>query len=283
VGDAQVFSLAERLKRRREELGLSQAQAARELDVARTAYRLWEMEAAQPQPDRWRLISRWLGVSITTMLLADELEESAGPRSAQVTQDFDRVGRDWSLPLSDPSEFFIRAHDLVREGVEKGFVTTDHAEELQSTFRRIEQERIGAESEGWEPTRFARELRADVHAPKAAREALAFVAGDLAADSQRDAQLLINELVANSVVHGPTSRIGKVGIVIDVNRARLRVEVIDAAQQPPTLVTDRETGGYGLQLVDRLASRWDTERTGPGNLTWFEIDLSAPGAMRERR
>ena len=60
--DAPVISLAERLKSRREQLGLSQAQAARELDVARTAYRLWEMEAAKPQPDRWRLISRGWGL-----------------------------------------------------------------------------------------------------------------------------------------------------------------------------------------------------------------------------
>ena len=64
----------------RTERGLSQAQAARELDVARTAYRLWEMEAAKPSPDRWRLIARWLGVSISTMLLAEDLidAEDAG-------------------------------------------------------------------------------------------------------------------------------------------------------------------------------------------------------------
>ena len=47
----QVRSLAERLRERRAELGLSQSEAARELDVARTAYRLWEMEAAKPSPD----------------------------------------------------------------------------------------------------------------------------------------------------------------------------------------------------------------------------------------
>src|SRR6185369_16605216 len=49
------------------------------LDVARTAYRLWEMEAAKPSPDRWRLIAGWLGVSISTMLLGEDLigEEDA--------------------------------------------------------------------------------------------------------------------------------------------------------------------------------------------------------------
>jgi transcriptional regulator with XRE-family HTH domain/anti-sigma regulatory factor (Ser/Thr protein kinase) len=283
MSDAQVVSLAERLKKRREELGLSQAQAARELDVARTAYRLWELEAAQPQPDRWRLISRWLGVSVTTMLLSDELDESSELRAGQVTEAFDRVGRDWTLPLSDPAEFFARAHDLIQEGTEKGFLTTDHAEELQSIFRRIEHEGSGIESEGWEPTRLAKELRADVRAPKAARDAVGFAAGDLTADSLQDAQLLITELVANSVVHGPKTRGSKVGIVIDVNRERLRVEVADAAEEPPQLGPPHDAGGYGLQLLDALASRWNTARAGVGNLTWFEIDLAPPGAMPDRR
>src|SRR4026209_1887527 len=79
MASAEVIPLGERLKHRREEHGLSQAQAARELDVARTAYRLWEMEAAKPSPDRWRLIAGWLGVSLSTMLLGEDLigEEDA--------------------------------------------------------------------------------------------------------------------------------------------------------------------------------------------------------------
>ena len=106
AGVSTVVSLADRLKSRREELGLSQAQAARELDVARTAYRLWEMEAAKPQPDRWRLISRWLGVSVTTMLLADELD--SGPETVAVSEAFARVGRDWDDRIGDPKVFFTR-------------------------------------------------------------------------------------------------------------------------------------------------------------------------------
>ena len=70
---ADVIPLGSRLRQRREELGLTQAQAARQLGVARTAYRLWEMEAAKPAPDRWRTIARWLGISMTAMLLAEEL------------------------------------------------------------------------------------------------------------------------------------------------------------------------------------------------------------------
>ena len=89
---AEVIPLGERLKHRREELGLSQAQAARELDVARTAYRLWEMEAAKPAPDRWRLIARWLGVSIATMLLAEELIDASEAAAAD-TVSHRRAGR----------------------------------------------------------------------------------------------------------------------------------------------------------------------------------------------
>src|SRR6188474_1726624 len=89
-----VISLADRLKQRRDELGISQAQAARELDVARTAYRLWEMEAAKPAPDRWRLIAHWLGVSVTTMLLAEDLvSEDEAALGDIVAFDFGRPGR----------------------------------------------------------------------------------------------------------------------------------------------------------------------------------------------
>src|SRR6188508_3862808 len=94
MGDASVISIAERLKQRREELGMSQSQAARELDVARTAYRLWEMEAAKPAPDRWRLIASWLGVSVTTMLLAEDLvSEDEAALGDIVAFDFGRPGR----------------------------------------------------------------------------------------------------------------------------------------------------------------------------------------------
>ena len=73
--------LSERLKAARSERGLSQAQAARELGVARSAYRLWEMEAALPAPQRWQTVATWLGVTVTALLLAEGLisEDEASP------------------------------------------------------------------------------------------------------------------------------------------------------------------------------------------------------------
>jgi transcriptional regulator with XRE-family HTH domain/anti-sigma regulatory factor (Ser/Thr protein kinase) len=276
---AKVVSLADRLKQRREELGLSQAQAARELDVARTAYRLWEMEAAKPQPDRWRLISRWLGVSVTTMLLADELEME---RSSTVVSDaFERVGRDWNETMTLPAEYFARAQILIQEGVEKGFVGTQSAEDLLSMFRSIQNDQSREPSALWEPAKLYRELAAGTSTPRTAREALDFVAGDLPRGSLETARLLVTELVTNSVRHGPQGN-ATIGLQIDVSRDRIRVEVADAAEGAPRLTAPYDTGGYGLSLVDRLASRWGSTRTVAGNFTWFEIDVPQPGAKRER-
>lgn len=280
MAEAEIVSFAERLKARRLELGLSQAQAARELDVARTAYRLWEMEAAKPQPDRWRLISRWLGVSVTTMLLADELDD--GPTTAaRASAAFDRAGLAWEDELSSADDFFDAAQALIQEGMDNGFLSTDHAQELTATFGRIRQEHGGGASESWAPARLYRELKADTHAPRAAREALGFVAGDLPTDVLNVGQLLVSELVTNSVRHGQR-RNGKVGVLIDVARDRLRVEVTDTAGAAPDITAPSESGGYGLALVAALATRWDTERAKRGNLTWFELELVQPGAKPDR-
>ena len=65
--------LSDRLRTARRDRGLSQAQAARELHVARSAYRLWEMAAALPETRRWQPVATWLGVSVTKLLLAEGL------------------------------------------------------------------------------------------------------------------------------------------------------------------------------------------------------------------
>jgi anti-sigma regulatory factor (Ser/Thr protein kinase)/transcriptional regulator with XRE-family HTH domain len=279
MAEARVISLADRLKNRRTELGLSQAQAARELDVARTAYRLWEMEAAKPQPDRWRLISRWLGVSVTTMLLADELEEEARPDS--ISAAFDRVGREWEEELGDPYAFFVRARDLIQEGAENAFLNTEHAEELLAVLGRVEEERLGVDTELWEPARLHKRLRPTTGASKEARDAVAFVAGDIPADKLHEAQLLTSELVTNSVTHGSSPH-ATISLEIAVDRDRIRIEVTDRNPGSPQLTKPSETGGYGLALVDQIASRWDISREPGGNLTWFEVDLPSPGAKPER-
>lgn len=134
-------SLAEQLKARREELGLSQAQVARELDVARTAYRLWELEAARPAPDRWRLVARWLGVSMSTLLLAEGLISEEEADSSRSAADRFHVATGMS-PYPDAEDeagdFFGQAHSMIDRSIERGIVTADEAGEFRTMFRRIE-------------------------------------------------------------------------------------------------------------------------------------------------
>jgi transcriptional regulator with XRE-family HTH domain len=137
-----VIRLADRLKAQREERGISQSQAARELEVARTAYRLWEMEAARPAPDRWRLVARWLGVSMTTLLLAEGLisedEQFASDRAA------DRFSAATGLDVdaeatAQTGDFFAQAQSLIDRSIEEGVVSASEAGTMREMFDRIKE------------------------------------------------------------------------------------------------------------------------------------------------
>jgi transcriptional regulator with XRE-family HTH domain len=279
VASSPVVSIADRLKQRREELGISQSQAARELDVARTAYRLWEMEAARPAPDRWRLIASWLGVSVTTMLLAEELVSEDEAQMAEVTAlAFGRSGRDWdATAATKPGDFFEQARALIADGAESGDLTAEQAEAFAFLIQRIEHERTEMETNAWEEVELRRSYPATGLAPRAAREALAAVVVDLPDDQIAIGRLLISELVSNSVKYGSPEADAKLGLFVGVERNRLRVEVLDASQGSAELRHAGEDGGYGLLLVDSLSSRWGSSRDGDLNVTWFELDLPPPG------
>jgi transcriptional regulator with XRE-family HTH domain len=133
-------SLADRLKAEREERGISQAQAARELDVARTAYRLWELEAARPAPDRWRLVARWLGVSMTTLLLAEGLiSEDEGHRSDAADLRYAELTGETSDLAAErqDGDFFRQAQTMIDESIEKGLLTAREAGQFRDMFERI--------------------------------------------------------------------------------------------------------------------------------------------------
>jgi transcriptional regulator with XRE-family HTH domain len=133
-------SLGDRLKARRQQLGISQSQAARELDVARTAYRLWELEAARPAPDRWRLVARWLGISLTTLLLAEgliseeegRLSDEAGARYREATGETPDTAAE-----REEGDFFHQAETMIDQGLEKGILTAAEAGQFRDMFERI--------------------------------------------------------------------------------------------------------------------------------------------------
>ena len=118
---------------------------------------------------------------------------------------------------------------------------------------------------------------ADDRAPWSARETLSVVADDLSEGKVENARLLVSELVTNSVVHGPSSGGETVGVYVSVERNRLRVEVSDRSLTGARPRTPTDESGYGLTIVAKLASRWGAGREEDRNVTWFELDLPAPG------
>ena len=269
--EANVLSLAERLRDRRAQLGISQAQAARELDVARTAYRLWELEVAKPAPDRWRLIARWLGVSMTTLLVAEEMmsEDEASthaPAAAQlevVTAPQPDVG-------TAQADFFVEAQAQLDEGIARGDITTDDAKALGRILERMEHGRARDGTAVWETAELRKSLSPESNAPDAAAAAIDVVGEGLPDRQLEDARRLTSALVAHSIRRGSPAT----GLAVSVGRDVIRVEITDLSNDNPVTQID----GVRLDLLSGAANRWGGERSDEQHVTWFEIDVPAPGA-----
>ncbi len=106
----------------------------------------------------------------------------------------------------------------------------------------------------------------------AARQALDGLIGLLERTVWEDLRLLVTELVTNGVRHG--SQRGPVTASVAVDDHKVRVEVSDCGRgfTPPEAPMPRPdgTGGWGLQLVDRVATRWGV-KVGDDTCVWFEL------------
>jgi transcriptional regulator with XRE-family HTH domain len=280
---AKILPLGERLKQHRTARGLSQAQAARELDVARTAYRLWELEAAKPSPDRWRLIARWLGVSISTMLLAEDLIDADGAGAAEDIADrtagSGELGWD-DLASSSPGDFFEQERATIARQTRRGVVTDVESERLTTSLERL-QANMQADIDRPPPGTFRKELVGDSHAPELARAALLVTAAGAPGSILDAAELLTSGLVTNSVKRANG---GPVWLAITMHPDVLRVEVADgsvaAPERPPA---PNEGARWSFMLADALATRWGSGRETGGYLAWFELDLPGDAATDAQR
>lgn len=274
-----VISTADRLKRRRRELGISQAQAARELDVSRTGYRLWELAEARPGPDRWRRVAGWLGVSVTTLLLSEgKVTPEEAHESTEVEREYARSGREWdTVGATKSGDFFTQARELIREAVSAGDLTREHVGVIAALVERISNESSDEATEAWEEAQLHKVVAADELAPKHARDAVSVAATGISTERLDTARLLASELVTNSVRHGPKTDVATIAAFIRVRRDRLRVEVSDGSAKGVRPRTPSPDGGYGIALVAELASRWGSGRERGVNMTWFELDLPLPG------
>jgi anti-sigma regulatory factor (Ser/Thr protein kinase) len=116
--------------------------------------------------------------------------------------------------------------------------------------------------------------------PRAALEARAALTAELdgrpGQEALRDLHLLLSEVVNNSVVHGGVDESGWIEVAVACDPDRIRIEVRDSGRQgdPVAREPDYEHGGgFGLFLVEAMASRWGSERD-PGLTVWFELDLA---------
>jgi len=122
-----------------------------------------------------------------------------------------------------------------------------------------------------------RTLPRDASAVALARRAVDAGARELGSEQLEVARLLVSELVTNAVRHGAGTQ---VKLVLDVGERRARFEVHDAGSQRPALRAPAgANGGYGLNLVASLASRWGAD---PNAGVWFELDRGAPDGAGSR-
>jgi transcriptional regulator with XRE-family HTH domain/anti-sigma regulatory factor (Ser/Thr protein kinase) len=267
-----VIPLGARLRRRREELGITQAQAARQLDVARTAYRLWEMEAARPAPDRWRVIARWLGISMSAMLLAGELldeQEALEAEQAALAAGLTTTGWDDESGASG-GDFFSQERAMIADQARAGTISSVQAAGLRTVLARIQDITADGASPGWHPGQFQKRFPSDPLAPALARAALATTAIGIPLADFDNAMLLTSELVTNSVRHSGSDT---VDVAIAVEAERLRIAVSDQSTQSIRPRTGEGEGGWGLILIAELATRWGVERRSRGKTIWIEFDL----------
>jgi anti-sigma regulatory factor (Ser/Thr protein kinase) len=90
--------------------------------------------------------------------------------------------------------------------------------------------------------------------------------------------LLVTEVVANSIRHAGSS--AEVHLAVTLEPGFARVEVLDSGPGFDPEIR-HESDGYGLRLVDKLATRWGVER-GRGTLVWFEVDRRRRRFHRDR-
>ena len=117
-------------------------------------------------------------------------------------------------------------------------------------------------------------LAASPCAPAAARAAItAWLAGRVSETMLIDAQLLISELVANSVRHADAPADAVIHVRAHVRADVLLLDVGDRgsrgsiARRAPDL---QRGGGFGLNLVETLSRRWGVRRDA-GTHVWAEL------------
>ena len=108
-----------------------------------------------------------------------------------------------------------------------------------------------------------------------------FDAFALPPDVRDDARLLVTELVSNSIRHAALRPDERIRISAAWSGRLLKVVVRDHDRGRPVTIAGSikpvpgAESGWGLFIVNQLASRWGAIHDGGGAGYWFELDASA--------
>ncbi len=111
----------------------------------------------------------------------------------------------------------------------------------------------------------------DELAPRQARREVEALRSDLGRSVLDTTQLLVTELVTNSVRHAGADA---VDLAVSVDPSRVRVEVTNpgAPFEPrPREEAEEPNPGWGLFLVDELSDAWGVEGDTARQRVWFEL------------
>ncbi len=113
------------------------------------------------------------------------------------------------------------------------------------------------------------------------------VGDDLGPEALGTAALLAHELVMNSVRHSGMKPGEEICLTITRSDYEVMVEVCDTGCgfKPPRTVTGSSEGGMGLQLIQKMATRWGMSSDEHRTAVWFYlrpdgVEKAAPHAPR---
>jgi two-component sensor histidine kinase len=126
---------------------------------------------------------------------------------------------------------------------------------------------------GWPSKALRLSIAGGPRAPERVRAWLQTAAAWLPEELERNLLLLTCELVNNSVLHGQAGEQDVIEIELRRTLSGVRAQVSDSGPGFAPSGRDQaldEPGGWGLVLVDRMASRWGVDHT-ERTCVWFEL------------
>ena len=114
-------------------------------------------------------------------------------------------------------------------------------------------------------------IESSMRAPGVARRAVEKLTSDIHPALLRDAQLLISEVVTNSVRHSGSD--APIRLRVWARPAGVKVEIADGGSgfdADPDGRGPNDEGGRGLVIVDALADRWGVSHDDYARV-WFEL------------